>query len=139
MASSLADLREGVADRLRTIPGIQAHAKILANPYLPIAFVVPGDTDYHQAMGNGHSDYNIAVEIHAATFTDIGGQDILDALLSESGDMSVKAALEADPTLGGLAHDLIVQGFRDYGAFARASGEVALGARVLVWVMAAGT
>lgn len=126
--------------QLRTIPGIQAHAKLLASPTLPVAFVVPGETDFHQSFGNnGHSDYNLIVELHVSALTDIGGQDQLDALLSESGDRSVKAALEANPTLGGLADNLVVQGFRDYGAFARANGDVVLGARVLVWILATGS
>lgn len=136
--ATLAELREGVAVRLRTIPGLQAHAKMLTNPTLPTAYVVPGDIDYHQSFGNGHSDWNLVVELHVATFTDIGGQELLDALISESGERSVKAAIEADPRLGGKAEDTIVQGVRDYGLFARGTGDPVLGARVLVWVLANG-
>lgn len=137
--ATLTELRQGVADQLATIPGIQAHAKMLSSPYLPIAYVVPGEIDFHKTMQDGHSDWNLIVELHVATFSDIGGQEQLDALISESGPKSVKAALENDPTLGGLADDLVVQGIRNYGPFVRPSGaEPVLGAQVLVWVLAAG-
>ena len=136
--ATLTEIREGVATRLKTIPGLQASARILTNPTLPTAYVLPGDIDYHQTMGDGHSDWNLLIELQVGTVSDIGAQDKLDAFLSESGNQSVKAALEAAPTLGGLADDLIVQGVRDYGLFARAQGDAVLGARVLVWVLAAG-
>jgi hypothetical protein len=137
--ATLTEIREGVADRLRTIPGLQASARMLTNPHLPVAYVIPGDLDFHQTMGDdGHTDWHIIVELQVGTVSDIGAQDNLDALISESGEQSVKAAIEAEPTLGGKVDDLIVQGVRDYGLFARAQGDAVLGARVLVWVLAAG-
>jgi hypothetical protein len=136
--ASLKELREGAATALGVIPGLQAHGRLLTSGYLPSAYVVPGEIDYHKAMGNGHSDYNLVVELHVATLSDIGGQDQLDEFLSESGDRSVKAALEADPTLGGLAQSLVVQGVRDWGFLPRPATEPALGARILFWVMARG-
>ena len=138
MPTSLGDLREGIATVLQTIPGLQASAKILTNPTLPVAYVVPGEINYHQTMQSGHTDWNLMVELQVGTVSDIAAQEKLDAFISESGEQSVKAAIEADPTLGGLAQDLIVQGVRDYGLFARAQGDAVLGARVLVFVIAAG-
>jgi hypothetical protein len=136
--ATLTQIREGVATALGTIPGLQASARILTNPTLPVAYVVPGEIQYHATMGNGHSDWNLLIEVQVGTVSDIGAQDTLDAFISESGEKSIKAAIEADPTLGGLAQDLIVQGTSDYGLFARAQGDAVLGVRFRVWVLASG-
>lgn len=133
--ASLTEIREGVATRLQTISGLQASARMLANPTLPVAYVVPGEINYHAAMGNGHSDWNLLIELQVGAISEMGAQDKLDALISETGEQSVKAAIEAEPTLGGLVDDLIVQGVRDYGLFAKGDGTAVLGARVLVWVI----
>lgn len=133
--ASLIEIREGVAARLQTIRGLQASARILVNPTLPTAYVLPGDIDFHQTMGDGHSDWHLTIELQVGTVSDIGAQDTLDALISETGAKSVKAAIEAEPTLGGLVDDLVVQGVRDYGLFARAQGDAVLGARLSVWVI----
>ena len=133
--ATLSEIREGVATSLGTIPGLQASARILTNPSLPTAYVLPGETNFHQTFGDGPSDYNLIIELQVATVSDIGSQMKLDEFLSETGDASIKEAIEANPTLGGLVDDLIVQGFRDYGLFQRAQGDAVLGARVLVWVM----
>lgn len=131
----LTELREGVATALKAIPGLQASAVVLTNPTLPTAYVVPGEINYHRTM-TGHTDWNLVIELQVGTVSDIGSQQRLDAFLDDTGTFSVREALEADPTLGGVAEDLIVQGVRDYGMFARAQGDSVLGARILVWVLA---
>lgn len=133
--ASLTELREGVANALSAIPGLQASAAVLTNPSLPTAYVFPGEINYHRTM-TGHTDWNLVVELQVATVSDIGAQKKLDAYLDASGTESIRAAIEADPTLGGKAEDTIVMGIRDYGMFARAQGDTVLGARVLVWVLA---
>jgi hypothetical protein len=133
--ATLTEVREGVATLLSTIPGLQSSARILSNPSLPTAYVLPGETNFHQTFGDGPSDYNLIVELQVGTYSDIGAQMKLDEFLAETGEASIKAAIETDPTLGGLVDDLIVQGFRDYGLFQRAQGDAVLGARVLVWVL----
>lgn len=131
----LTELREGVATALKSIPGLQASAVVLTNPTLPTAYVVPGEINYHRTM-TGHTDWNLVIELQVGTVSDIGSQQKLDAFLDDTGTFSIREALEADPTLGGVAEDLIVQGVRDYGMFARAQGDSVLGARILVWVLA---
>jgi len=133
--ATLSEIREGVAESLRSIPGLQASARILTNPSLPTAYVLPGETSFHQTFGDGPSDVNLIVELQVGTYSDIGAQMRLDEFLAETGEASLKAAIEVNPTLGGLVDDLIVQGFRDYGLFQRAQGDAVLGARLLVWVL----
>jgi hypothetical protein len=135
MAATLTELREGLATRLGTIPGLQASAVVLTNPSLPTAYVFPGEINYHRTM-TGHTDWNLVIELQVATVSDIGSQKKLDAYLDDEGASSIRQVVEADPTLGGVADDTTVMGVRDYGMFARAQGDAVLGARVLVWVLA---
>lgn len=133
--ADLETLRQGVADRIATIPGLNASAQVQTNPGLPIAYVVPDSADYHVQMGTG-SDWNLIIELQVAMVSDIGSQKLLDQFLSSTGSTSIKAAVEGDKTLGGIAEDTLVRGFRDYGMFARAQGDNVLGARIAVWVLA---
>lgn len=57
--------------------------------------------------------------------------DAVDAYLAPTGALSVKAAVEADVTLGGTAHTSRVTGFSDYGTMV-ISGIEYLGARMTV-------
>jgi hypothetical protein len=137
--ATLLEIRRAMATQLETIPGLQASARILTNPTRPVAFVVPGVIVPHRTMGNGHSDWNVVIELQTSAVSEISGQDNLDAFLAESGDQSVMAAIEANPTLGGLADDLIVQEIgSDYGRYLLADGADIFGARVKVLVLAAG-
>jgi hypothetical protein len=42
-------------------------------------------------------------------------QEQLDAYIAPSGSSSIKALLEADPSLGDVVHSVAVSGWRDYG------------------------
>lgn len=133
--ATLTEVREGLAEALGSISGLQVSPHALSNPSLPSASVVPREFDYHQTFGDGPSDWYFNIEVLAALVSDIGAQLKLDSFLEASGDTSILAAVEADPTLGGRVSDTTVQGVRDYGPFARATGDPVLGARVLVWVV----
>lgn len=129
-------IREGIKTRLDTIPGLQASARFMANPTPPAAHVVPGEINYHQAMQNGHSDVTLLVQAFVATVSDVGSQMLLDRFIAEDGDYSVKTAIEADPTLGGVADDLIVLSCSGYRVYPRPQGEPLLGAEFTVRVLA---
>lgn len=133
--ADLEALRQGVADRIATISGLNASPQVQTNPGLPTAYVVPDSADYHVQMGTG-TDWFLIVELQVGMVSDIGGQKLLDKFLSSTGADSIKAAVEGDKTLGGIAEDTLVRGFRDYGMFARAQGDQVLGARISVWVLA---
>src|SRR5574343_1937106 len=82
---------------------------------LPAAMPVPAPGTYGETFDDQGS---IVVEVHVlAAWADGGfqaGQVALDAFLKETGNTSVKAALEADCSLGGTVQDLRVRQWRDY-------------------------
>lgn len=108
------DLREAIATALSTIPDVQVSARVLSSPTLPTVWVKPGEIGYHAAMGNGHHNKTMVIEALAALTTDQGAQEVLDRMCEDTGTYSVKAAVEADPTLGGVVDDATVTRLYDY-------------------------
>lgn len=115
MADKLKLLREGIADALRVVPDVQVSPRWLSNPQTPAVHVYPGEIDYHRAMQNGSVDWLLIVEGFVALVTDEGAQEVLDRMIEDEGAYSVKAAIEADPTLGGVCDHLTVTRTYDYG------------------------
>lgn len=138
--SSLADIRAALAANLGTLKStyrdMQISPYVLSNPTLPTIWVKPaqdGVTEYHktfETMGSpdGQATWMLTVQAFVAGGGDIAAQKVLDELLDTSGDHSVKAAIEADKTLGGAANDVIVRRCISYQEYQRPDGTLALGA-----------
>lgn len=136
--STLAAIRAGLVTNLNvlksTYQDMQISPYILSNPTLPTIWVKPTTgsvTEYHQSMevmGVGQLTWSITVQAFVAAGGDQTAQIVLDELLNSSGAHSVKAAIEADKTLGGVVDDLIVRRVITYQEYVRADGTPALGA-----------
>lgn len=117
-APGLDQLREALADALADIPDTQISAYRLSNFQTPLLQVAwPDEIDYHQTMRDGTDGWTVIVMAFAGAMSDIGSQKILDQYIPATGAKSVKAALEADITLGGLVDDVTVvscTGYREY-------------------------
>jgi hypothetical protein len=136
--ATLADIRAGLAQALSAIPGVQANAYATSAPTPPCFFVQPDDITYDTALRRGYDTWRMRVTgLAALTFSE-GGQMVLDQWLATAGANSVKAALETDVTLGGVAETLTVQSVTGYRTYQREAGGVALGAEWTVLVYARG-
>jgi len=107
--ATLEQVSEGLAANLSTISGVQVSAWMLASPTPPAIHVVPPAIDYHQAMQDRFSELTSTVQAFVALASDIGSQKRLAQMRAPSGTGSVKAAIEADQTLGGIVKGLIVR------------------------------
>jgi hypothetical protein len=141
MSGSLQAIRQGLAANLSTLKttyrDMQVSAYVLANPVLPAIWIKPTTgavTEYHQAMINGQETWSLSVQAFVASGGDIAAQTVLDELLATNGPHSVKAAIEADKTLGGATDDLIVRRCISYLEYQRVDGSLALGAEWIVEV-----
>ena len=114
---TLALIRSGLKTRLDT--RVSAYANWPDTINTPCALVKPASQQFHQTSG-GLSSSRISFEVTLlAAPIDAGlddAQSLLDSYLDESGTASIKAALEADPTLSGVVSDLIVRGWKGYGS-----------------------
>lgn len=126
--SELTDIRQGLADALTAaLDGVQVSAYILANPTPPSVSVFPSQVSFHEAMANGMEEWTFTVRALVSLSTDIGAQQLLDGWMGTNGT-GVKAALEADRTLGGICDDLIVRSVGNYQSYVLAGGQQVIGA-----------
>lgn len=146
----IAPIRDALADAARTVVLPSNAGKLVCTGYMPDSVTVPQffpadvEIDYDTAYGRGQDDLTITCRILVSRATDRRGQAILDALLSGSGESSVKAALEAargapgEAALGGLADDLQVKRMQGYRLYEHA-GIQYLGAEITVRVIGPGS
>jgi len=101
-------VRQGLATALDTITGLRCFDYVPDSLSVPAGVVEPLEIDYDRAMGNGADYYRAFILIIVGRMSDRSSQDRLDAYLVPTGAASVKAAIEADRTLGGACSTLNV-------------------------------
>lgn len=111
--TSLADIRQGLAANLQALPGVEVYEREGGMINVPCAVIVTPTIDYHQtfsAAGLVRYDFRLMVLVQSSD-SDQGGID-LDTYADPASRTSVRAAVESDRTLGGIADDLICTAFR---------------------------
>lgn len=117
-------------------------AKFQAQDYfsIPVANVIqfmPDDITYDLAGSRGLDEWVWSVQAFVAVNIEKAAQMRLDELLASSGALSVKAAIEADSTLGGAVDDCRVVSAKGHQIFESARG-VALGSTWTLHILASG-
>ena len=126
-------LRTGLAARVATISGMGAYDTIPATAQAPCVLVQLLSADYDQAMADGGMMVRfdlVLLACQVGTAYDVA-QDAVDQYLNSTGALSIKAAVEADVTLGGAAYTSRVTGWSDYGTIVIGGTEY-MGARLSV-------
>lgn len=131
--ASVSDLRTALATAMGTISGLRTSATVPDAPRPPQAMVMPDRIDYDLDMMRGADRFYFTIILLVARADDRAAQNSLDAYIT--GASSIKAAIEADRTLGGKADTCRVTQMRNYSAVS--VGEVLyLGAEFDVEVIA---
>lgn len=137
--ATLTAIRAGLVANLATLADVQVSAYMLANPSPPTLQVMgPDSAAYDQSMRGSLTDWHMIVQGFCCNVADIGGQVNLDAWLAPAGALSVKAALESDRTLAGVAQDSTVVDCSGYRVYQLDSSTKVLGAEWTVWVRTLG-
>lgn len=110
MSTSPERVRQALANNLSSIKGATCSAWNLGTNF---------PTPVLQVAGNGPVTYDrrgtdrltFVVQAIVGTVDDVGAQRLLSTFVQASGAQSVKAAIERDRTLGGIADDLRVTGY----------------------------
>lgn len=92
--------RRALADALRAVPGLRCHPRMPDTIAPPAAVVLRRETRYNPAVDVG-ADLTLAVRLYLSISNAEGSQDKLDDYLAPAGTLSLRAAIDADPTLGG--------------------------------------
>lgn len=130
--TTLQAVRQGLADNLALLNAggdwIQVTPYMLASPSPPTIQVMPGKIQYDIANSRGGDLLVMTVQAMVAANFDRQMQNRLDQLLEDSGEFSVKAAIESDFQLGGIVDDLRVTECTGYQIYALAGRGPVLGA-----------
>lgn len=134
----LGAVREALAAACRTVVDASgrlltayAYAPDAADP--PCAYPLP-ETGNYGADLDGDMDVVVTLRVLTSRAEDRAGQEHLDALLAKDGATSLRAALEADQTLGGLVSAVTAVGWDGYRTYEVAGTEM-FGADLAVEVM----
>lgn len=131
--ADVSEIRQGLADAMQTIHGLRTSATVPDAPRPPQAIVMPDRIDYDLDMMRGADRFYFTIILLVSRADDRAAQTNLDAYIT--GASSIKAAVEADRTLGGVVDTCRVTQMRNYAAVS--VGEVLyLGAEFDVEVIA---
>jgi len=133
-----ADIRTGLKAALDVIDGFNVVKYMLSVPAVETIHFFPDSTDYDMAGSRGLDEWVWTVQAFLALSIDESAQRRLDDLLASSGALSVKAAVEADSTLGGVVNDLRVVKAEGYQLFQLPGRGDVLGSTWTVHVLATG-
>jgi hypothetical protein len=122
MPSSISDIRQGLADALRTIPNLRVFDLVPDNPNPPGIVISLDRVMYDSVFARGCDEYEFILHLIVARADDRSGQIRLEEYVAGSGPHSIKAAVESDPTLTGTAQTVRVSEARNLGTQERADG-----------------
>jgi len=109
MPATISQVKDGLKARIQTISGLRAFDYQPDHVNAPFAFPTLDTITYHQTgMGTGGVVMNFTVTLIVNRAVERTAQDQLDQYMSWDGAQSLRAAIEADRTLGGVCDDLIV-------------------------------
>ena len=110
MSATVTQLKNGLKTRLDTIANLRAFAQQpdQVNPSLGgIAFPTLESITYHGAMKAGLVTHVFTISVIVGRAAERTTQNLMDTYLSF--DDGIRAAIEGDTTLGGVARTLIVE------------------------------
>lgn len=112
--ATVEQIMQGLETRLGTISGLRVSDTVASTISPPFAMVgLPSSVQYHRSMGtNPLGDYEFEVWVFTSTAWDRTGQLKLAGYQNQNGSTSIRAAIEGDKTLGGVADDCFVRASR---------------------------
>ena len=113
MPATVSQVATGLQTRLATISGLRTFNYQPEQENPPFAYPQINRVDYHRAYSGGDVVMDWTVYVVVGRWLDRTAHAALDDYLSYSGSKSVRAAIEADPTLGGVCSTLIVRSGAD--------------------------
>jgi hypothetical protein len=109
MTATMQQMASGLEERLASIKGLRVsdHVPDVFAP--PCAFVMPENIDYWQAFQGGDATTRFTITAVVGRVSDRAAQRNLYEMMAYSGTRSVRAAVEADRSLGGRVQTCIVE------------------------------
>ena len=113
MPATVSQVATGLQTALSAISGLRTFSYQPEQENPPFGYPQINSINYHRAMQGGDVVMDWTVFVIVGRWLDRTAHTALDDYLSYSGSKSVRAALEADLTLGGVCQTLIVRSGAD--------------------------
>jgi hypothetical protein len=113
MAATVSQVATGLQTALSAISGLRTFSYQPEQENPPFGYPQINSISYHRAMQGGDVVMDWTVFVVVGRWLDRTAHTALDDYLSYSGSKSVRAAIEADLTLGGVCQTLIVRSGAD--------------------------
>lgn len=123
MPATVSQVADGLKARLATVTGLRTFSYQPEQVNPPVAFPVLESIEYHKAFGGGDVQMRWTVIVIVGRYLDRVAHANLDGYLSYDGATSLRAAVEGDRTLGGVAQTLILDSSISIGSLAVAEAE----------------
>jgi hypothetical protein len=101
---------------MSSVPNLRVRATLPALLTPPMAVVAPQQIEYDLNAARGVNRFTFTVTVFVVKADDRAAQQRVDPFVSPAGPSSVKAALEADRTLGGVVDTLRVTNVSNYSS-----------------------
>lgn len=102
MPATVSDLRTGLADAMATLLGVRIYENLPDAPVPPAAIIELQGVTYDSTFARGADEYRFSVVFLSGRSDDRTAQARVEGWIAGHGTGSVKTAIEADPTLGGI-------------------------------------
>lgn len=120
-------VRKGLATAAATVQGLRGASNLTEAINPPVFVSGEVELNYNRTFkgsaGAGLVEAMVTGRLYVCRSDDRSGQQNMDRYLSESGLLSVKAAIELDTTLGGVCSALLVERLHAYGLYSVAGTE----------------
>jgi hypothetical protein len=113
---ALSDIRTAMGTALDAVPNLRVRELIPSLVVPPMAVVQPQQIEYDLNAQNGLHRYLFTVTVFVVKADDRAAQLRVDPFVAPTGTGSIKGALEADRTLGGVVNTLRVTNVNNYSS-----------------------
>lgn len=136
MPATIADLRAGLAEAMSSLLRVRVYEQIPDQPQPPAAVIQLAGVTYDSTFARGSDDYTFTLLLISGRADDRTAQTRVEAWIAGHGDGSVKTAIEADPTLGGICGACRLTEATGLQTYDRADGTQLLGVEFTVTLYA---
>jgi hypothetical protein len=106
---SVRDVAEAIETALKQISGLRTAAYLSDSISPPVALVAIQTVEFHGAFQGGDVIHAFDVYLVLARSDDRAALQAMESYMSQAGPNSLRAAIEADPTLGGVVSSAFVE------------------------------
>jgi hypothetical protein len=105
------EVREGLARALAALPGVSVFSFVPGSPPAPSVCVGDPPEGIYAEDYEGQVTVRVPLHVYLPTGDDYSAAALYDGLVSSEGELSIVAAVEADPTLDGVCARAVVFGW----------------------------